>query len=332
MVLIFSEDCERTTDEVAQWLISNGKKFLRINREDEVKIVNISPTKGVIEVEVNGRVYDLCQFSQVWYRRGSLASNCVKASLAELGNQSYTVQQVGQFLSNEWKILQHYIFFVMERKKGALGSFSKSFINKPIVLTIAKECGLSIPETVISGKGSILYNEALYKPLITKPISEAETFRNADGSSSKLLTTPIEGTTFDKNSEFFPSLIQHNIEKWIELRVFFLKDSFYSMAIFSQNNSRTSIDFRNYDDEKPNRMVPFLLPKHIEKQLGNLMDKLGLDTGSIDMIVTPQKEYFFLEVNPIGNIEMVSKNCNYPIEMDIAKYLAYEKGREVIAQ
>ena len=53
------------------------------------------------------------------------------------------------------------------------------------------------------------------------------------------------------------------------------------------------------------------------------MKHLGLNTGSIDMIVTPEREYVFLEVNPAGNIEMVSKNCNYPIEQEIANFLGY---------
>ncbi|HQB76850.1 MAG TPA: grasp-with-spasm system ATP-grasp peptide maturase, partial [Tenuifilaceae bacterium] len=59
-------------------------------------------------------------------------------------------------------------------------------------------------------------------------------------------------------------------------------------------------------------------------KLNKLMKELGLDTGSIDMIVTEKREFIFLEVNPIGNIEMVSKNCNYPIERDIAKHISYD--------
>lgn len=326
MVLLLSEEFERTTDEVVQWLLTYGIGFLRINKEDEVKIVSVSPSRGTLEVEVKGSVYDLSQFSHVWYRRGSLHLNCLKAAFAELGNEPNRIRQVGQFLSNEWKILQQYIFYSLEQKEIVLGNFSKSFINKPIVLSIAKECGLSIPETVISSKGDIINNEALSKPLITKPISEAETFQNSDGSYSKMLTTTIQKATLNVDSEFFPSLVQHNLEKWVELRIFFLNDAFYSMAIFSQNNSKTSTDYRNYDDERPNRMVPFLLPKHIEQKIKRLMDKLGLDTGSVDMIVTPQREFFFLEVNPVGNIEMVSKNCNYPIERDIANYIAYGKN------
>jgi ATP-GRASP peptide maturase of grasp-with-spasm system len=326
MVLIFSEEFERTTDEVVQWLITYDIDFLRINKEDEVKIVSVSPNRGTIEVEVKGKVYDLCKFSYVWYRRGSLNPNCLKATIVELGNVPNRIKQLGQFLSNEWKILQQFIFYSLERKEVVLGSFSKSLINKPIVLSIAKECGLSIPETVISGNRNTINNEALRNPLITKPISEGETFQNSNGSFSKMLTTSLQDATLDMDSEFFPSLVQHNLEKWVELRVFFLKDAFYSMAIFSQSNSKTSTDYRNYDDERPNRMVPFLLPKHIEENLEKLMNKLGLDTGSIDMIVTPKREYFFLEVNPVGNIEMVSKNCNYPIEKDIANHIVYGKN------
>lgn len=326
MVLIFSEEFERTTDEVVQWLISYNINFLRINKEDEVKIVNISPNSGSIEIEVKGSIYDLCQFSHVWYRRGNLNPNCLKTALDELRTQPDIIGQVGQFLSNEWRILQQYIFYTLEQKKTVLGSFSQSLINKLIVLSTAQECGLSIPKTVITGKGSIINNESINKPLITKPISEAETFINADGSVSKMLTTSLQNTNLYMDSEFFPSLVQYNLEKWIELRIFFLNNIFYSMAIFSQNNPKTSTDFRNYDNERPNRMVPFQLPMAIENKLKQFVDKLGLDTGSIDMIVTTQREFFFLEVNPVGNIEMVSKNCNYPIEKNIAIYIAHGKN------
>jgi hypothetical protein len=72
MILIFSEESERTTDEVVQWLISYGASFLRINKEDEVKIVQISPSVGVIEIEVKGNTFDLCKFDQIWYRRGCI--------------------------------------------------------------------------------------------------------------------------------------------------------------------------------------------------------------------------------------------------------------------
>lgn len=51
------------------------------------------------------------------------------------------------------------------------------------------------------------------------------------------------------------------------------------------------------------------------------MKKMNLDTGSIDMIVTPELEYVFLEVNPVGQYDMVSVPCNYHLHSKIAKIL-----------
>ena len=120
---------------------------------------------------------------------------------------------------------------------------------------------------------------------------------------------------------FFPSLVQNYIPKKIELRIFYLEGEFFSMAIFSQKDNKTNIDFRNYNDDKPNRTVPYKIPKDVEQKLDLLMKTLGLNSGSIDMIVTPDNEYVFLEVNPVGQFGMVSYPCNYNLEKRIAEYL-----------
>ena len=93
------------------------------------------------------------------------------------------------------------------------------------------------------------------------------------------------------------------------------------MAIFSQGNQKTAIDFRNYDEVKRNRSVAFELPEDIKKKILHFMHEVELDTGSIDFILTPKKEYIFLEINPAGNIEMVSEPCNYYIEKRIAEQI-----------
>ncbi|MBM6497958.1 hypothetical protein H9X54_001390 [Flavobacterium macrobrachii] len=124
-----------------------------------------------------------------------------------------------------------------------------------------------------------------------------------------------------KKEHFFPSLLQEYIQKKYELRIFFLNDKLYSMAIFSQESEQTKIDYRNYQKEKPNRRVPYKLPIEIEEKLIFFMRKIELNSGSIDMIVTYSNEYYFLEVNPVGQFGALSYNCNYNIENLIADYL-----------
>jgi len=119
----------------------------------------------------------------------------------------------------------------------------------------------------------------------------------------------------------FPSLFQRSINKKYELRIFYLDSDFYSMAIFSQSNIKTKTDFRNYDENKPNRCVPFTLPLDIKNKLDLFMRRKNYKTGSIDMLVDHNDNFIFLEVNPIGQFGMTSYPCNYYLEKKVAEYL-----------
>ena len=58
------------------------------------------------------------------------------------------------------------------------------------------------------------------------------------------------------------------------------------------------------------------------------MKALKLESGSIDIIVDEQDDYYFLEVNPVGQFHFVSHICNYYIEKEIAQSLAIWKKTE----
>ena len=73
--------------------------------------------------------------------------------------------------------------------------------------------------------------------------------------------------------------------------------------------------------ENPNRYEPYNLPKKVEIKLKVLMEQLGLNTGSIDMIKALDDNYYFLEVNPSGQFGMTAMPCNYPLYEKIAEYL-----------
>ena len=108
------------------------------------------------------------------------------------------------------------------------------------------------------------------------------------------------------------------MDKLFEIRTFYLKRTCYSSAIFSQNDEKTKVDFRNYNYENPNRTPPFRLPKNIEKSIDLLMKKLDMTSGSLDFVYTKSKKFVFLEVNPIGQFQQVSLPCNYYLEKQIA--------------
>ncbi|MEI7597121.1 MAG: hypothetical protein WCK02_15340 [Bacteroidota bacterium] len=154
-----------------------------------------------------------------------------------------------------------------------------------------------------------------------KPIQNGihEVFKNI-----KLSTyTAIVDDNFinNLNDEFAPTCFQEEIIKTVEIRTFYLDKKTYSMAIFSQSDQTTSVDFRNYNYKKPNRTMPFNLPISINDKLILFMNKVGLNCGSFDLIYTPNKDFYFLEINPVGQYGMVSHPCNYYLDKVIADYL-----------
>lgn len=69
-----------------------------------------------------------------------------------------------------------------------------------------------------------------------------------------------------------------------------------------------------------NRISCFELPLQIRKRIVSLMGDLKMNSGSLDFIVTPENEFFFLEVNPVGQFGYLSELGNYMIEKEISKY------------
>ena len=94
----------------------------------------------------------------------------------------------------------------------------------------------------------------------------------------------------------------------------------YSMAMFSQGSKQTSIDFRRYDRNKMSRRVPYKLPQNLEDKIRILMKELDLNSGSLDIVKT-KDDYYFLEVNPVGQFGFVSGSCNYNLFKKNAEYL-----------
>jgi len=124
-----------------------------------------------------------------------------------------------------------------------------------------------------------------------------------------------------------PTLLQAMVDKAWEVRAFYLAGELHAMAIFSQHDQQTAVDFRRYNRTRPNRAVPYRLPGEVQEQLRALMRELQMDTGSLDLVRTPDGRHVFLEVNPAGQFGMVSHRCNYRLEKKVAEHLI-ERSRD----
>ena len=75
---------------------------------------------------------------------------------------------------------------------------------------------------------------------------------------------------------------------------------------------------------------PFQLPEKVGKQMLQLMDQLGMNYGAVDLILTPENEYVFLEVNPVGEFFWLDILSGGDIASAIADLLVGKGKRRVV--
>lgn len=316
MILIFSTPTDNDTNLVMDWLRHLNEPVVRINDEELME----GKTHFFYDENIPLNSYFICyenkiylsQIRVVWFRKFGFLKNY--QSIIGDNNDLMT------YVRSEFNALRTLLCKLLKNKKWLFDINKLS--SKIEILQKAKLHCLQTPKTIVTTQKEKLTEFFLQnnQSIITKSIAEAK-YVNFRENAYMFHTHLIENLDCFEN-EFSPSLFQQYVEKDIELRVFFLNDKCYSMAIFSQNNEKTKVDFRNYDRNLPNRFVPFKLPHSIEQKIIAFMKDINLNTGSLDIIKSKHNgEYYFLEVNPSGQFGMVSIPCNYNLHKKTAYFL-----------
>ncbi|MBK7093800.1 MAG: hypothetical protein IPH57_01545 [Saprospiraceae bacterium] len=292
MILILGEKKNNTISKVISFITK--VKFKRFNDELTIDFIQIGNDVNN-ELENN---FD--SYTKIWYIRSYL-----KLTESQINDK---------ITATEYSL---YLEYILHQYKGKIiGSYNVFFHQNTLIqLAEAENIGLTIPKTIISNTLPDFGD----RKIINKIIGTTKSF------STKDFIYTTTGTQFVKKDEYIENghlnFFQEFIEKKFEIRVFYFLGSFFPMAIFSQRDEKTKVDYRNYNDEKPNRTIPFKLPFDIQNKLTLLIKNLELNTGSIDMIYSKTGKFVFLEINPCGIFDWLSSNCNYYIERHIAKCL-----------
>ena len=330
MILIISHnDVDEPTNIVIDWLNYYNANFKRINGIDFSFKNNI--LFNINDLSITGNNNDMINANEinvVWYRRWQAKSNkgtnFEEYKKAKFSNEEVNIiEDYQRYMTNELNSFVNGFFSLFSRIECIPKiKHARGGLNKLNVLMYAKKQGLLIPDTIITtSKKELLSFHKKHKSIITKPISEVVDLTYKE-TKVIMFTKEIKLSEIKLFSEyFFPSLFQEKINKVFEIRTFVHFNKVFSMAIFSQRDSQTSIDFRNYNHDKPNRNVPFKLPDNIEKKVLNLFKDLDLTTGSVDLIYDLNDNFYFLEINPVGQLSMVSIGGNYNLEKIIAEDL-----------
>ncbi len=181
---------------------------------------------------------------------------------------------------------------------------------KPTQLVAALRCGFKIPATIVSNDPSeiLAFVRGAPGPVVYKTFGAI---------------VPTTVVTDDLLAEpdllrWTPGIYQHYVLKDHELRVTVIGRRLFAVRINSQATARGQIDWREAQRTPRGKksdltLEPAALPAAVEVRCLRLMKALGLVYGAIDLIVTPQKEYVFLEVNPSGQFLWIESALGLPL-------------------
>lgn len=325
MVLLLGSKDDAFTSYVAEWLSYLNQDYIVFLGEENVKVISFNKQKSELMIKYHNREINLFEIDSVLSRRSGIKSINYTTS-NEIPNLSIEANDLSVFHVNQEALkMTEYIHFILRRNcKKIIGGFNHNVVNKLIVLEFAKEIGFNIPiYSILSTKRDLckFYTNAKREGqnIITKPMAEGVYAFSENFGYYSYVERVKENDFKSIPDKFFPSFFQVEIKKKYEIRVFYLSGRCYSMVILSQDSVYTETDFRKpILNNSLNRKLPYVLPKSIEDKITLLMDKLLLNTGSIDLIVDSENEYYFLEVNPVGQVLMTSVPCNYYLDKLVA--------------
>ncbi len=173
---------------------------------------------------------------------------------------------------------------------------------KLLQLRVAAEVGLKIAPTLISNDSNKIKEfirnhkngEVIYKTLY-----QVAWFGKTECRLVYTRPITLNDLPCDQILQVTPGIFQQKIPKAFELRINYMGNKVIAAKLNSQQHPKAIEDWR-YAPAMELKIEEFKLPESIDKKCREFMRKLGLVFGCFDFIVTPNNEYYFLEINEQG--------------------------------
>ncbi len=199
---------------------------------------------------------------------------------------------------------------------------------KPRQLQMARNLSLRIPKTLITNDAeeALQFFDECQGEVIYKTLSMPPSFVRDDAAPDVSATVYTNKLTHVQLKQFAwtiphtANLFQEYIPKEVELRINVIGTQVFATAIYSQDSDRTRIDWRrSYADL---HYSSYMLPEHIRLACCQMVSRFQLQFAAIDMIVTPENEYVFLELNCNGQWGWIEAETKQPLTEAFVDVLA----------
>jgi hypothetical protein len=322
MIAIVSKINDDYSDEIIKWLIYFKVLFVKI----DLKSINIM----TVTVDLNNEDFIFKLKDGLNFRYSDISFFLCRSNSFKVKNLKIDSiiphNLTNKFIVNEQRTLVEFLNLKIQQK--CIGWSSINLPNKLIQLVYAKNIGIKIPKTIITNNKSVLESKFKRKSFVTKAIYE--NFGDVYKDKLYLQRVNLIDNFKDLPDFFMSSLFQEFVEKEFEIRIFYLDGNFYSIC-FDNSIEKPQVDMR--DHYRDHSYFRFELPLSIEKKIIKLMKKLNLLFGSLDFIYGKDGNFYFLEVNPVGQFDWVSFFGDFELHKEIALFLKrknidYEKNKK----
>jgi glutathione synthase/RimK-type ligase-like ATP-grasp enzyme len=295
VIIVISRVFDPHTDYLAEELNHRGIEFVRFHTEDypvHDRIATEISRSGSVRstLHTNGRSVDLSQVTSIWYRRP-----------AALQVDPLLTAPQGEFALRESR----------HALAGTLSTLDCLWINHPdrlisaahkiVQLQAAATVGLETPATLVTNDPQAVpeFFRACRGQMIYKTL--ALPYHEEASKASIIYTTMVTAAELDQYRErvrFAACQFQEWVPKQYELRMTVIGQDVFCARIDSQASSDARIDWRAAHGRL--EFVPHSPPPRVATACIELTRTLGLVYSAIDIIVTPDNRYVFLEINPNG--------------------------------
>lgn len=314
-IVIITQKNDPHADDVILVLNTIGQQCVRLNSDDIPLNTNLSleisnnstDWKAKITNNINNLTIDFDDVRSIWWRKPD--KYLLPTSLSHQ-EREFAKIEIDSVLSGLWASTDAY--WVSHPDNIRLANLKVTQLKRAI------EVGFDVPRTLItthpdearefyeSCKGQMIFK------VISDPFLAMDKIDHTNFGED--LTVQATYTTLITNLEIahinsvktVPCLFQEYIPKQAELRVTIIGDDIFAAEITPKTDKHAVVDWRHPDADVVYKKI--LLPPEVVERCFALVRSYGLNFSALDLILTPDGQYVFIENNPNGQfifIEML---------------------------
>jgi len=317
MILVVTESGDNHADLVIEDLMARGADVVRFASSTYPTCARLSLACGEhphLTLELQGRTLDLDAVRVAWVRRPDPPRP--HPEIEDARQQEYARLECGAFVADVLAALRCPLV------PGPSGLVQRAQL-KGSQLRVAASLGFAIPDTLVtSDRAAALAFWQRHQGRVLAKLPNSVAFHQALGQEFARYAGRVTHRDLMHLDDlrFAPVTFQSYVEKRVELRATVVGQEVWTAEIDSQASNQASEDWRHYDLEQTPH-APHALPEAIRRRCVDLVHGFGLRYGAIDMILTPDGQYVFLELNPNGQYLWLEEVGGLPLTRAMADLL-----------